>query len=148
MTTTPVIHVVNKYKEKEFEYIGRPSPLGNPYPITLLDDRDFVCDLYDLWFLEHINDKMVKVELNRLLDIAKSKGKLNLGCYCAPKRCHGDTIARWLNMQLEEDEEERKYMQQLEDEHIHRILQKRKVIYQSIPLSASISHFAQQWEFK
>ena len=146
MATPPVIHVVNKYKEKEFEYIGRPSPLGNPYHITLLDDRDYVCDMYDLWFLEHLNDKMVKAELNRLLDIAKSKGKLNLGCYCAPKRCHGETIARWLNIQLEEDEEERKYMQQLEDEHIHRILQKHKVIYQSTPRSGGNNPFEQWWK--
>ena len=49
-------------------------------------ERDRVCDEYEKWFwTTTMPDKLYKL-----------KGK-TLGCYCKPKRCHGDFLAREAN---------------------------------------------------
>lgn len=91
-----IINILNKHHgNPKGEYIGRGSPLGNPYPITKQDSRDFVCDAYEDWLRRKIqsNDKLVINELNRLANIAL-EGPLDLICFCSPKRCHGLTIKR------------------------------------------------------
>lgn len=64
-------------------YIGRGSPWGNPFVIGKHGDRDEVCDRFER-------------EILPTLDIEPLRGK-NLMCYCAPRRCHGDSILRKLN---------------------------------------------------
>lgn len=59
-------------------YIGRGSPWGNPWIIGVDGDRDEVCDLFERTTLPH-------------LDLTPLIGK-DLVCFCAPKRCHGDSI--------------------------------------------------------
>jgi len=85
------------------EYIGRPSPLGNPFPMQNESQRDEVCDKYKAWFDKQVKDNnpIVMNELRRLYTIAKV-GDLKLGCFCAPKRCHGDTIKAFLETYLME----------------------------------------------
>lgn len=82
-------------------YIGRGSPLGNPFVMTSEADRNAVCDKYQVWFEDKHNQKDPAVlrELDVLLLKALS-GDLVLGCFCAPKRCHGDTIKRYLETVL------------------------------------------------
>lgn len=90
---------VGKKWEKGAVYIGRPSPLGNPFYMSSEINRDAVCDAYEVWFNEQIlkQNKSVLDELNRLVQLAGS-GDLILGCYCGPeKRCHGDTIKRYVD---------------------------------------------------
>ena len=86
------IQVVNKktYLGKG-EYIGRPSPLGNPFFMKDESYRDSVCNQYKLWLEKNKNIPAIRKELLRLLNIAK-KGPLVLICWCAPKRCHGESI--------------------------------------------------------
>ncbi len=68
-------------------YIGRPTIFGNPFKGK---DRDSVCDKYEEYFHERIkNDPFFKEKVLRLV------GKV-LGCYCKPKRCHGDIIVTYL----------------------------------------------------
>ena len=86
-------------------YIGRPSPLGNPFIMRNQSDeeRNRVCDAYEAWFkaqLEENNPAMLD-ELRRLYKLAR-QGPLVLGCFCAPKRCHGDTIKQFLCSKLPE----------------------------------------------
>jgi hypothetical protein len=51
-------------------------------------DRDRVCDLHEELVLSQPElTARIKQEL---------RGKI-LGCWCAPKRCHGDTLARIAN---------------------------------------------------
>lgn len=92
------VEIVNYTRCKESEYIGRPSPLGNPFPIGPNADRDVVCKHYEEWFQERIelNDPIVFHELLRLHRIGRVKGVVRLGCFCKPKRCHGETIAHFL----------------------------------------------------
>ena len=93
--------VVGKKWDANAQYIGRGSPLGNPFVMKSEADRDRVCDQYAVWFEERVKagDALVMNELRRLYKIAK-RGGLVLGCYCAPKRCHGETIKCFLEKHL------------------------------------------------
>lgn len=83
--------------------IGRPTPLGNPYFMKSESHRNEVCDKYELWFKGKVEeeDPAVVGELRRLWKIGKQNGVLKLGCYCSPLRCHGDTIAKFINSRQE-----------------------------------------------
>jgi len=86
-----MIKVVNikNGKGKGIEYIGRPSPLGNPFK----GNRKQTIPKYRVWLNKQINGRNQKVidELSRLKQIAL-EGDLYLGCWCAPLPCHGDVI--------------------------------------------------------
>lgn len=70
-------------------YCGRPSPLGNPFVMRSEKDRDIVCDKYEKWFLERHSE--LRPHLRAIL--AKADGRdIELECFCAPRRCHCDTI--------------------------------------------------------
>ena len=88
--------------------ICRPSPLGNPYIIKNeynLSERDIACDQYDEYFKNQlINSKDRETaflkELRRIYKLALTHD-IALGCYCVPyKRCHGETIKKFLDEQL------------------------------------------------
>lgn len=64
-------------------YCGRGSPYGNPYRIGISGTRDEVCDLFEKKVLPK-------------LDVSSLRGK-DLVCFCAPKRCHCDTILKKAN---------------------------------------------------
>ena len=91
----PKITVCNKHHGATGEYIGRGNPLGNPYPMFSPKDRDKVCDQFEEHIDKHIRAGTPSIinELVRLANIARERD-LNLICFCAPKRCHGDTIKR------------------------------------------------------
>lgn len=76
--------VVNKYKEDYDIYIGRPSKYGNPFILEVDGDRDEICDKH-LADLRTMNPK----ELSKFLKPLVGK---KLGCFCKPKRCHGDNF--------------------------------------------------------
>lgn len=86
---------VGKKWEKGAIYVGRGSPLGNPFPMSGEEERDYVCDSYEVWIQDKIATgyKPVLNELARLT-VLSQKGDLILGCFCAPKRCHADTIKK------------------------------------------------------
>ena len=94
---------VGRRYEPSAHYIGRGSPLGNPFTMKDESERDSVCDQYKVWFYEQVALKNVSIvnELHRLMLLAE-KGDLLLGCYCSPKRCHGDTIKEYLDKRIEE----------------------------------------------
>lgn len=110
------IKVVNKRKHvagaNDF-YIGRGSPLGNPFTHRELEETlaQYKCDTreeaiagYEKYIEDKIRKRDVKVcdELNRIF-IAAKKGDVNLVCYCKPKSCHGDTIKRIIEEKLNLD---------------------------------------------
>ena len=96
-----MIKVVHCKREPNHEYIGRPSPLGNPFPLPKGVAKGSTLPKYREWLMKKIEmkDKQVIDELNRLYLIAK-KGDLNLGCWCAPQVCHGDVIKELLESKL------------------------------------------------
>lgn len=83
---TTVVHVDSEYDV----YIGRGSLFGNPYEIGIDGTRVEVIARYRKWFNFVLKSDTFKRELLKL------KGK-KLGCFCCPKRCHGDVIAEYLN---------------------------------------------------
>lgn len=85
-------------KPSQGVYVGRPSPLGNPFYMADESHRDEVCDKYQVWFDRKVEakDPAVMRELRRIFRLGR-EGDVKLVCFCAPRRCHADTIARFLN---------------------------------------------------
>jgi len=79
----PNTRVVHCKREAYDIYIGRPSIWGNPFVLNSEGERAKVLEKYRSWLMEqpHL--------LARLYEL---KGKV-LGCWCAPRICHGDVLA-------------------------------------------------------
>ena len=105
----PEIKIINYHHLcfEENEYIGRGSPLNNPFEITDEMPREAAIEAYAKWLLEQIKAENQEVigELDRLAAIAMEKGKLILRCYCAPKPCHGDVIRKVLLEAIQENQD-------------------------------------------
>ena len=79
------MRVVNIRKEGCDFYIGRPSPLGNPFIIGKDGTRDDVIQKYEVYIRDN-------KELLRIVELLPNNAVL--GCYCKPKACHGDVIIK------------------------------------------------------
>lgn len=82
--------------------VDRASVLGNPYHLENESQRDNVCELYKDYFnekMKDINSAFYK-EVERLYSLLKKHGKLELFCWCTPKRCHAETIKQYLEAKL------------------------------------------------
>jgi hypothetical protein len=64
--------------------IDRTSKWGNPYFMGSESERDAVCNAYERYFKER--------EARGELNIAELFTAQRLGCWCKPKRCHGDYL--------------------------------------------------------
>jgi hypothetical protein len=83
--------------------VDRVSVLGNPYKLKTEDQRDEVCDKYEKYFNSQIsNNNDFFCELENLVNIYNYYGKLNLFCWCTPKRCHAEVIKKWLENKIKE----------------------------------------------
>lgn len=76
--------------------VDRRSWFGNQYEMLDESQRSDVCNKYKVWFYSELYDSGMQAELVLLKDKLKKYGKLNLFCWCAPKRCHADTIKEYL----------------------------------------------------
>jgi len=82
-TRTRVVHC----KRAPYDvYIGRGrgSRWGNPFVVGRDGDRAEVIEKYERWLL-------TQPEL--LVALPQLRGR-TLGCWCAPRPCHGDVLAR------------------------------------------------------
>ncbi|GAB0154576.1 DUF4326 domain-containing protein [Marinobacterium sp. BA1] len=84
-TTTTVSHCK---RDKADIYIGRGSRFGNPFPMTDESERAMVIEQFRQW----VRGQPELLRLSRELLPGKS-----LGCYCAPRDCHGDVLAEIAN---------------------------------------------------
>ena len=82
-----MIKVVHCKKERYDVYIGRPSKWGNPFSIGKDGTREEVIKKYREWILN--NEDLMK-------DLHELKDKV-LGCWCAPRACHGDVLIELAN---------------------------------------------------
>ena len=89
--------VVNKHYQEYDVYIGRGSKWGNPF--THIKDRstkaEFIVETredsisnYETW----LRGKIWNGSITR--DSLLSLDNKRLGCFCAPKSCHGDIISK------------------------------------------------------
>lgn len=86
--TRPKTIVVNCQVDASYDiYIGRPSKWGNPFKMDSKATRDQIVAKYEAWLL---------TQPHLLAALPELKGK-RLGCWCAPRLCHGDVLARLAN---------------------------------------------------
>lgn len=81
--------IVHCKKEPYDVYIGRNakasgSKWGNPYIIGRDGDRDEVIDKYEKW---------IRTQPNLIAALPELIGK-TLGCWCHPKKCHGEILIK------------------------------------------------------
>lgn len=95
---------VNKNKKDFINiYIGRGSPLGNPFKMNSEKERPEVCAKYESYFYNEINkDGRLRIEIKKIFRLAKDGNNINLQCYCSPKQCHGDTIKQFIEKALKD----------------------------------------------
>ena len=109
-----MINVVSKYKHEPSNndvYIGRGSPLGNPFTGSKkventkaafqCSSREEAIEKYEQYLRLAIykNDSYICNEMNRIWKMAKT-GDVNLVCFCKPKACHGDIIKKLIEEKL------------------------------------------------
>lgn len=96
------IVVVNKHRlsaaeQRQVIYIGRGSPLGNPYMVKPHGpyERGTTLQLYERHLRERIavGDAAVCDALNEIWRRARRGERVRLMCFCAPERGHGEIIA-------------------------------------------------------
>lgn len=80
--------------------VDRSTAVGNPFFMRDESMRDEVCDKYAQYF-----DKMFgrqnefTTSIHNIVRIAKEHN-VALGCWCAPKRCHAETIKKYIESVL------------------------------------------------
>lgn len=79
--------VVNIKKGEWYDvYIGRPGKWGNPFILNkYARNRTQTVERFRKWITEGDGQHL-------LADLDELRGK-RLGCYCAPRKCHGDVLA-------------------------------------------------------
>ena len=81
MANTRVVHM---YRSEYDVRIDRRTKWGNPFKIGVDGTREEVIAKYEAW---------IKTQPALLAALPELRGKV-LGCWCAPKPCHGDVLAR------------------------------------------------------
>lgn len=87
-------------------YIGRPTPLGNPFRHPEHPDA---LERYRVWLWERIREQDDGV----MRMLAEIRAETHLVCSCAPRPCHGDVVVRaweWLQLQKELQKERQGYV--------------------------------------
>lgn len=68
-----------------FARVDRRTAFGNPFILDRDGGRDEVCDRFEAEQLPLLQDRIPELQ-----------GRA-LGCWCSPKRCHADALAREAN---------------------------------------------------
>jgi hypothetical protein len=90
------LRVVHCKKEAHDVYIGRPSVWGNPFShlqgkgSVAVSTRELAIDAF-----ERMMRDMIEIDADHVLEtyLRPIAGKV-LGCWCAPKACHGDVLIK------------------------------------------------------
>lgn len=94
------ITIGNRKLGAKGEYVGRPSPLGNPFEIDVKagNTRAKVIVQYREWLKGKIaaGDPIVLHALEVLRKKALKKKALTLVCWCSPEKCHASEIGEVL----------------------------------------------------
>jgi hypothetical protein len=81
--------VVHCKREPFDVYIGRPSPWGNPFVLNRDGTRGEVIAKYR----RHLWQRIRQEGAPFIAQLASLQGK-TLGCFCAPKACHGEVLVK------------------------------------------------------
>ena len=80
--------VVHCKREQHHVYIGRPSKWGNPFAVGKDGTRAECIARYE---------QRLRHDAGLLAALEELRG-LVLGCWCAPRACHGDVLMRVANL--------------------------------------------------
>lgn len=95
-------HNLQRHNERHIK-VDRETPVGNPYHMRDESQRDLACDRYQEWFeIQMEQDNEFSRYINNILKIAREHN-IALACWCAPKRCHAETIKKYLEQKLQEE---------------------------------------------
>ena len=87
----------NKVMESNEFRVDRKSIVGNPYYMANESMRDEVCDKYETYFYEQINTNTeFRKYIDEIVTALRQYNKVYLYCWCYPKRCHAETIRKWI----------------------------------------------------
>ena len=95
--------VVHCKRDKFDVYIGRPGPWGNPFTHLQTDtkakwivsSRDESIEAFECWVESRSDPESLWIAEN----VGTLRGKV-LGCWCSPKRCHGEVLLKLANRDL------------------------------------------------
>lgn len=78
--------------------VDRESPVGNPFHMKVESERNLVCEKYEQYFSKQMLDETSELhKYVSLMEIAYNEGdNINLWCWCAPLRCHAETIKKYI----------------------------------------------------
>ena len=83
--------------------VDRASIFGNPFFMKDESQREKVCKQYEVYFHDRRRDpedRNFHIALDNLIALAKMYDDLYLYCWCAPKKCHAETIMHWINKEI------------------------------------------------
>lgn len=107
-----VLNVKKDTAKFPFFYIGRGSPLGNPYFVGAtssscglyqVSSREEAIENFKNSWPERKNLPEIQTELKKILDELLKGNIVYLGCFCKPLSCHGDFIKEELVKSLENE---------------------------------------------
>lgn len=101
-----MITIVNKKSQTALSsgiYVGRPSPLGNPYIVCVDGTREQVIQKYRKWLQIQLSNEHSKASkmINDIFNKAKT-GDVTLVCWCVPLLCHAEVIKEVVENKLKE----------------------------------------------
>jgi len=79
-------------RDRHHVYVGRPSKWGNPFVVGKDGARGECIALYEAWLRE---SPLMLAALDELRGLV-------LGCWCAPRPCHGDVLVRLASASTDE----------------------------------------------
>ena len=89
-----LMRVVHCKREPHDVYIGRPSKWGNPFSHLDKSAARFKCLTREEAIARY--EEWIFTQPELLGSLHELRGKV-LGCWCAPKACHGDVLLRLAN---------------------------------------------------
>lgn len=104
------IQIVNIHDFKgDHVYVGRGSPLGNPFSHRLskfevykVATRSEAIEKYRTWLDEQLQfDTPQSRAIMECMAKLVADNKIVLGCFCVPQKCHAEVIAEVLRKRFE-----------------------------------------------
>ena len=102
MPNAPLFEEDDSAKPQQI-YIGRGSPLGNPFIIGPHGNRAQVIERYGYWLTGELRpdgNAAIRAEISRIIDLAVQYQEVELICFCKPLSCHGDVIKQVVEASL------------------------------------------------
>ena len=103
------VKIINLRTGQPYDFrCDRKSPVGNPFAMHHESARDIVCEQYESLFDQTMHDNTVgplfnssnvskfRAYIQEIVNFHNQHGHVTLACWCAPKRCHCETIKQWI----------------------------------------------------